>query len=76
MFPNPLIKTNPRIDKTTSHKIDKAYSSRAGFDSVEQLIYELGNTVKPDSFDPNRFNECSNGIHFFMTEQEALDYYL
>lgn len=78
MFPNgynnPLIKTDPRIDKTTSHKIDKAYSSRAGSDSLEQLIYELGKTVKPDSFDPNRFNECSHGIHFFMTEQEALDY--
>lgn len=80
MFPNGynnlLIKTDPRIDKTTSHKIDKAYSSRAGSDSVEQLIYELGKTVKPDSFDPNRFNECSHGIHFFMTEQEALDYNL
>lgn len=67
---NPLVRENPRIDKTTSHEIDKAYSSR------DSLIYELGKIVKPDSFDPNRFNECSHGIHFFMTEQEALDYCL
>ena len=75
---NPLIKTNPRIDKTTSHNIDKAYSGRSGypFNLGDQLVYRLGETVKPDSFDPNRFNECSHGIHFFMTEQEALDYCL
>lgn len=77
-YNNPLIKTNPRIDETTSHNIDKAYSGRSGypFNLGDKLVYRLGETVKPDSFDPNRFNECSHGIHFFMTEQEALDYCL
>ena len=27
-----------------------------------------------DSFDEDRFNECSSGIHFFITKQEAIDY--
>lgn len=38
------------------------------------FIYEIGKTVTPDSFDGNRFNECSSGIHFFIDRQEAVDY--
>ena len=38
------------------------------------IEYEVGKTVYPDSFDENRWNECSNGIHFFITRQEAVDY--
>ena len=37
-------------------------------------VYKVGEYVYPDTFDGNRWNECSNGIHFFMTEQEAIDY--
>ena len=36
--------------------------------------YEVGKSVFPDSFDEDRFNECSSGIHFFITLQEAIDY--
>ena len=36
--------------------------------------YIIGKTVTPDSFDDNRWNECSHGIHFFITRQEAVDY--
>ena len=36
--------------------------------------YEVGKTVFADSFDEDRFNECSNGIHFLITLQEAIDY--
>ena len=35
------------------------------------LVYNAGETVFPDSFDEDRWNECSNGIHFFMTRREA-----
>lgn len=38
------------------------------------FVYRVGATIKPDKFDPNRFNECSNGIHFFMNRQQAVDY--
>lgn len=36
--------------------------------------YVVGKTVTSDSFDDNRWNECSHGIHFFITRQEAVDY--
>lgn len=36
--------------------------------------YKVGEMVYPDSFDDNRFNECSHGIHFFINRQEAINY--
>ena len=33
--------------------------------------YIVGKIVVPDKWDPCRWNECSNGIHFFMTRKEA-----
>lgn len=39
------------------------------------FTYEIGKTVKVNDFDDNRWNECSAGIHFFITRQEAVDYY-
>ena len=38
------------------------------------ISYKVGQMVYPDSFDENRWNECSHGIHFFLTKQEALNY--
>ena len=37
-----------------------------------ECIYEVGEMVYPDSFDENRWNECTNGIHFFMERQDAI----
>ena len=39
-----------------------------------ETIYKVGEFVYPDSFDENRWNECSNGIHFFVNKQDAIDY--
>jgi hypothetical protein len=36
--------------------------------------YRVGQRVKPDSFDDNWMDECSNGIHFFITRLEAENY--
>ena len=36
--------------------------------------YIVGETVIPDSFDEDRWNECSHGIHFFINKQEAINY--
>ena len=36
--------------------------------------YKVGEYVYPDSFDEDRYHECSNGIHFFMSFDEARDY--
>ena len=38
------------------------------------FIYEVGKTVIVDDFDENRWNECSTGIHFFITKDEAIRY--
>ena len=35
------------------------------------FIYRKGETVSVDNFDENRWNECSCGIHFFITRAEA-----
>ena len=37
-------------------------------------LYKVGGITKPDSFDEDRWNECSNGIHFFITRNEAVYY--
>ena len=39
-----------------------------------EFIYNLGETVEVPNFDTNRWNECSPGIHFFITRQEAVDF--
>ena len=38
------------------------------------FIYKLGEYVEVKDFDDNRWNECSTGIHFFLTRQEAVEY--
>jgi len=35
------------------------------------VLYKEGEIVVPDSYDEDRWNECSNGIHFFLTKEEA-----
>lgn len=54
--------TNETVDKI----VNKSYE--------QETVYEVGKMVYPDSFDDNRWNECSNGIHFFINKQEAIDY--
>jgi hypothetical protein len=38
------------------------------------FVYEVGKEVVANGFDDDRWNECSNGIHFFMTRAEAENY--
>ena len=38
------------------------------------FIYKVGETVEVEAFDTNRWDECSTGIHHFMSRQEAVDY--
>ena len=41
----------------------------------ENFIYRVGETVEVKDFDENRWDECSTGIHFFITRGEAASYY-
>ncbi len=47
-------------------EMDKVGSSRD-----INFIYKTGEMVKVDDFDENRWEECSAGIHFFITRREA-----
>ena len=42
--------------------------------NYSETIYKVGEMVYPDSFDENRWNECSNGIHFFVNKEDAIKY--
>lgn len=53
------IKTGEHVDVITN-------TYRAG------CVYRVGEMVYPDSFDDNRWNECSHGIHFFMDKGDAI----
>lgn len=41
---------------------------------VPTITYRVGERVYPDSFDENRWNECSHGIHFFVDKESAIHY--
>lgn len=55
-----------------------AYSMYERFSKkAKKLIrtrYWVGCMVYPDSYDANPWNTCSNGIHFFVTREEAKQY--
>ena len=40
------------------------------------FAYTIGETVEVANFDTNRWKECAPGIHFFITRQEAVDYFM
>ena len=43
-------------------------------DFDNNFIYKVGEIVKVENFDTDRWNECSSGIHFFITRDEAVNY--
>ena len=42
--------------------------------SFDDFIYKVGEVVYVDNFDNDRWNECSNGIHFFLNKENAINY--
>ena len=43
-------------------------------DRDPSFLYRIGEIVRVDDFDEDRWNECSTGIHFFVTRGEAVNY--
>lgn len=39
-----------------------------------KCTYTVGKMVYPDSFDEDRWHECSHGIHFFIDKEDAIRY--
>ena len=38
------------------------------------VVYKAGEIIYPDKWGEDRWNECSHGIHFFITRLEAENY--
>ena len=68
-----------RCDKAKVLEIQNLDGSNSGRnqiinDNYVTTVYTVGETVFPDSFDENRWNECSHGIHFFVNRDTAVRY--
>ena len=57
---------NMRLEEEVSEVVNHAYN--------QETLYKVGEMVYPDSFDEDRWKECSNGIHFFINKQDAINY--
>lgn len=44
--------------------------------SSYNTLYQVGKEVCADKFNPNSLYTCTNGIHFFLNKQDAIDYIL
>jgi hypothetical protein len=61
--------------RAKSAKVLAVYGAKAGVSTWrEDVFYRKGKTVTCHLWDPNRWNECSGGIHFFITREEAEAY--
>ncbi len=62
-----------RCSKAKVISIEDGLTSIAS-DYDESFIYKVGEVAEVEFFDKDRWNECSTGIHFFITKQEAINY--
>jgi len=68
-----------RCSKAKVLSITEIDGSESGITEIcsdldESFIYKVGEEVSVSHFDKNRWNECSTGIHFFITRDEAVRY--
>ena len=68
-----------RCSKAEVLEIQNLDGSRAGITEIcsdynKDFIYKVGETVEVKDFDKCRWNECSNGIHFFIDRNMAVAY--
>ena len=68
-----------RASKATVIRITNKDGSDSGLTEIASnydrtFLYKVGETVEIKNFDSDRWNECSNGIHHFITREEAVMY--
>ena len=68
-----------RCSKAEVLEIQNLDGSRAGITEIcsdynKDFIYKVSETVEVKDFDKCRWNECSNGIHFFIDRNVAVAY--
>ena len=56
--------------------VDGSVSDKRTYTNNEyaECTYTVGEVVRADKWDDNRWVECSHGIHFFIDRQSAVDY--
>ena len=52
----------------------KQFFNEVESDYDSSFVYKVGETIEVKNFDENRWNECTTGIHHFITRQEAVLY--
>ena len=63
-----VVKSITNIDG--SNEVDEVLNTS----QVSKCLYKVGQLVIPDSFDEDRWFECSHGIHFFINKEDAINY--
>ena len=68
-----------RCDKAKVLEIQNLYGDISNVKEVKSdydksFIYRLGEIVEEPNFCEDRWNECAEGIHFFINRQEAVEY--
>ena len=63
-----------KVLEITSLDGNEKYESIVNTSYYPYVEYKVGEMVYPDKFDDDRWNECSNGIHFFINKQHAIGY--
>lgn len=56
------------------HGGENRYKAAYSITTINTFTYEVGETIEVMDFDTMYNVECSTGIHFFMTEREAIRY--
>ena len=77
-----LITDDAKRSSATSSKcraskviVDEVIGAEYGISKHDpSVIYRKGEIVEVDNFDEDRWNECSYGIHFFMSKELAKQY--
>ena len=67
------IKNIPPKSRASKAKVTKIHGGGKVAYSLHDKYFEykVGETVKPDTFDPCSDYACSNGIHFFLSKEDA-----
>jgi hypothetical protein len=61
--------------RASAVKVLAVYGSKVGVSMHDsETKYVKGKILRVKGFDDDRWNECSTGIHFFLTRSEAEDY--
>ena len=67
-----------RASKARVISITDIYNTETFYEAISQhdssFVYKIKETVEVEDFDMDRWNECSSGIYFFITRQEAVNY--